>query len=197
MAARPMHWLATFMLAAATVAPAQAGVYRCKQPDGSTVFQDSECPAGAEVGQKTRDTGPKVDLTQPMEKRFRTPAEKARVDAAITVIGLQMGLKATLDYCQKYAAEGGNEIQALFASWRNQYAVVISASEALIEKYTTTSERVEAYSAVTELMARNFAIGASVDPARNASNCKAAPVKVKSFLANRYTDVYATVEKGR
>ena len=40
-------------------------------------------------------------------------------------------------------------------------------------------------------------VDAGNDAARNMDNCKSAPVKLRSFLANRHTDIYSAVGSGR
>jgi hypothetical protein len=192
------RWAAGLVLVLGLCGTAQAGVFRCKTADGATVFQDSECLGGAETVQKPKaDTGPAVDLTQPLAQRFKNSTEKARLDAALKVVGLQIALRSSVEHCQKYAAPHAAELQNVFGDWRNQHAIAIQTSERLIDKYTTMAERMEGYTEISELMGRNLLIRSTGDPARNAANCEAAPAKLRSFLANRYTDIYATVEKNR
>lgn len=177
---------------------AQAGVFRCKTSTGATVFQDSECQPGTESGQKPRsEAGEAVDLTQPLEKRFKTPGEKPRLEAAMKIIGLQIAIKATIEHCQKHAPTHAAELQSQFDAWRNQHAIAIQTSDKLVEKYTAMAERVTAYTEVGDLMQRALSIQNSMDPARSEANCQAAPTKMQSFLANRFANVYATVEKTR
>lgn len=177
---------------------AQAGVFRCKTPTGATVFQDSECQPGSETGQKPRsEAGEAVDKTQPLEKRFKNPGDKPRLEAAMKIIGLQIAIKATIEHCQKHAPTHAAELQGQFDTWRNQHAIAIQTSDQLVEKYTAMAERVTAYTEVGDLMQRALSIQNSMDPARSAANCQAAPSKLQSFLSNRFANVYATVEKTR
>lgn len=192
-----VRWLVPLSLVLAMCSPAHAGVFRCKAAGGATVFQDSECLPGSETVQKPKaDSGPAVDLTQPLEKRFKTPSEKVRLEAALKIIGLQLAMKSSVEHCQKYAAAPAAELQKVVDTWRNQHAIAIQTSDRLIERYTTLSERVDGYTELSELMGRTLSIQ-SRDPARSASNCQAAPAKMQSFLSNRYTDIYAIVEKTR
>jgi hypothetical protein len=195
---RSLRWLTGLALGCALSGAAHAGVFRCKAADGTTVFQDSECLVGAVTLQKPKaDTGPAVDLTQPLAQRFKNSTEKARLDAALKVVGLQIALRASVDHCQKYAAPHAGELQKVVDDWRNQHAISIQTSERLIDTYTTMAERMDGYTEIGDLMGRNLLTRATGDAARNAANCQAAPVKMRSFLANRYTDIYEAVGKDR
>jgi hypothetical protein len=193
-----LRWLSCVALLCAVSGAAHAGVFRCKAPDGTTVFQDSACVAGAETVQKPNaDAGPAVDLTLPLAQRLKNPGDKERLDAALKVIGLQLAMKASVEHCQKYAAPQVGELQSVVDGWASQHAPTIQTAERLVGKYTTPAERVDGYNEIADLMGRTLLTRASGDAARNASNCQAAPAKMRSFLANRYTDIYAAVGKDR
>lgn len=194
----PLRWLSGAALLCVFSGAAHAGVFRCKAPDGTTVFQDSACVAGAETVQKPRtDAGPAVDFTLPLVQRIKNPADKDRLDAALKLIGLQLAMKASVEHCQKYAAPQVGELQSVVDGWLAQHAPTIQTAERLVGKFTTPAERVDGYSEIADLMGRTLLTRAAGDAARNASNCQAAPAKMRSFLANRYTDVYAAVGKDR
>jgi Domain of unknown function (DUF4124) len=177
---------------------AHAGVFRCKAADGTTVFQDSACLAGAETVQKPKaDTGPAVDFTLPLAQRIKNPGDKDRLDASLKVIGLQLALKASVEHCRKYAAPQVPPLQSVVDDWLGRHASTIQTAERLVGRYTTPAERVDGYSEIADLMGRTLLTRASDEAARNASNCQTAPAKMRSFLANRYTDIYAAVGKDR
>lgn len=177
---------------------ASADVYKCKGPDGATIFQDSECGPGSQSLQVPKaSTGPAVDLTQPFEKRFKTPEEKDRLMAALKIAGLEVGMRKGIEFCKTHAAAEVNGIEQVYAEWRQQHAVAINAADRLIERYTTMRERSDGFNEVGALLDQSLQLRAGNDPARNADNCKSAPVKLRSFLANRHTDIYSVVGKAR
>lgn len=178
--------------------PALAGVFKCKGPDGTTIFQDSECGPGSQSLQTPKaNTGPAVDLTQPFEKRFKTPEEKDRLSAALKIAGLEMGMRKGIEFCRTHAAAHVAGIEQVYSAWRQQHAVAINTADQLIEKYTTLRERVDGFSEVGALMEQSLQLRAGNDAARNTDNCKSAPVKLRSFLTNRHTDIYSAVGSAR
>lgn len=178
--------------------PALAGVFKCKAPDGSTIFQDSECgPASQSPQAPKAGTGPVVDLTQPLEKRFKTSEEKGRLMAALKIAGLELGMRKGIEFCRTHAAEHVAGIEQIYSEWRQQHAVAIGTSERLIEKYTTTRERADGVSDVVALLEQSLQLRANNEAARNTDNCKSAPVKLRSFLSNRHTDIYSAVGSAR
>lgn len=194
----PLGFVAGLALTCAVSGAAHAGVFRCKAPDGKTVFQDSACLPSAETVQKPKpDTGPAVDLTQPLAQRLKNPGDKERLEAALKVMGLQLALKAAVEHCQKFAAAQVGELQSVVDGWLQQHASTVQTAERLVGRFTTPAERVDGYAEIGDLMGRTLLTRAAGDAARNASNCQAAPAKMRSFLANRYTDVYAAVGKDR
>lgn len=192
---RPVLALALVVAACGT---AQAGVYKCKGPAGDTVFQDSECAPGSQpLAAPKTDSGPTVDLTQPFEKRFKTPEEKARVMAALKIAGIELAMRKSIDFCKTRAAAQATGIEQIYDEWRKEHAMAVIASDQLIEKYTSARERVDGFSEVGDLLDQSLNLRTGSDPARQAEQCKNAPVKLKSFLANRHTDAYAAVGKPR
>lgn len=178
--------------------PALAGVFKCKTPDGATIFQDSECgPASQSLKAPSAGNGPAVDLTQPLEKRFKTSEEKGRLMAALKIAGLELGMLKGIEFCRTHAAAHVAGIEQIHSEWRQQHAVAIGASERLIEKYTTTRERAEGVSDIVALLEQSLQLRASNEAARNMDNCKSAPVKLRSFLSNRHTDIYSAVGSAR
>lgn len=176
---------------------ASAGVFKCKGPDGTVIFQDSACgPNSQSLQQVKADTGPAVDLSLPLAQRLKNPLDKRRLDAAIKISGVQMGLRKSLEHCQRNAPDQAAALQSLLNNWRSERASAISASDRLIEKYLTVSERMEAFTKANEALA-NIDLRASSDPAVNANNCKSAATKIRTLLDTRYTEVYAQVESGR
>lgn len=178
--------------------PAIAGVFKCKGPDGTTVFQDSECGPGSQPLQapKAGNSAP-VDLTQPLDKRFKTPEEKDRLMAALKIAGLDLGMRKGIEFCKTHAATHVAGIEQVYSEWRQQHAVVIGTADRLIEKYTTTRERTDGVSDIVALLEQSLQTRAGNDAARNTDNCKSAPVKLRSFLNNRHTDIYSAVGSGR
>jgi hypothetical protein len=178
--------------------PAIAGVFKCKGPDGTTVFQDSECGPGSQPLQapKAGNSAP-VDLTLPLDKRFKTPEEKDRLMAALKIAGLDLGMRKGIEFCKIHAATHVAGIEQVYSEWRQQHAVVIGTADRLIEKYTTTRERTDGVSDIVALLEHSLQTRAGNDAARNTDNCKSAPVKLRSFLNNRHTDIYSAVGSGR
>lgn len=178
--------------------PAIAGVFKCKGPDGTTVFQDSECGPGSQPLQapKAGNSAP-VDLTLPLDKRFKTPEEKDRLMAALKIAGLDLGMRKGIEFCKTHAAPHVPGIEQVYSEWRQQHAVVIGTADRLIEKYTTTRERTDGVSDIVALLEQSLQTRAGNDAARNTDNCKSAPVKLRSFLNNRHTDIYSAVGSGR
>jgi hypothetical protein len=195
---RSFGGLAGLALVCLASGAAHAGVFRCKAPDGTTVFQDSACLGSAETVQKPKvDAGPAVDLTQPLAQRLKTPGDKERLEAALKVMGLQLALKASLEHCQKFAPSQVGELQSVVDGWQQQHASTIQTAERVVNRYTAPAERADGYSEIGDLMGRTLLTRAAGDAARNASNCQAAPAKMRSFLTHRYTDVYTAVGKDR
>lgn len=187
--------LALALLVSGTV---QAGVYKCKGPNGTTVFQDSECGPGTQALAAPKvDTGPAVDLTQPFEKRFKTPEERDRVMAALKIAGMELAMRRSIEFCKTRAASHVAGIEQVYEQWRKDRAVAITASDQLIERYTSIKERSDGFSEVGNMLDQSLNLRAGNDPARNVDNCKSAPAKLKSFLANRHTEAYARVGKPR
>ena len=190
--------LAALALAAMLCGTAQAGVYKCKGPTGATVFQDSECGPGSQsLAAPKADTGPAVDLTQPFEKRFKTPEDKDRVMAAMKIAGMELAMRKSIDFCKVRAAAHVADIEQVYSDWRKDHALAITASDQLIEKYTSMKERSDAFTEVGGMIDQSLNLRAGNDAARNIDNCKNAPAKLKSFLANRHTDAYSAVGKPR
>jgi hypothetical protein len=178
--------------------PALAGVFKCKGPDGTTIFQDSECGPGSQ-SLKAPNAGsrPAVDLTQPMDKRFKTPEEKERLQAALKISGLDQGMRKGIEFCRTRAAAHVAGIEQVYNEWRQQHAVAIGTADRLIEKYTTTRERADSFSETGALLEQSLQFRAGNEAARNTDNCKSAPVKLRSFLTNRHTDIYSAVGSAR
>lgn len=186
------------VLSCALVGTASAGVYKCKAPDGTTIFQDSECGPGSQSLQAPKaSTGPAVDLTQPFEKRFKTPEERDRLMAALKIAGIEVGMRKGIEFCRTHSAPHVAGIEQVYSEWRQQHAVAIDAADRLIERYTTMRERSDGFSEVGALLEQSLQLRAGNDAARNMDNCKSAPVKLRSFLANRHTDIYSVVGKAR
>ena len=81
--------------------PALAAVFKCKAPDGATIFQDSECGPGSQPLQAPKaGNSPPVDLTQPLDKRFKTPEERDRLMAALKIAGLDLGMHKGIEFCK-------------------------------------------------------------------------------------------------
>jgi hypothetical protein len=76
-------------------------------------------------------------------------------------------------------------------------AMAITASDQLIEKYTSTRERVDGFTEVGNMLDQSLNLRSGNDATRNADNCKSAPAKLRSFLANRHTGAYSAVGKPR
>ena len=178
--------------------PALAAVFKCKAPDGATIFQDSECAPGSQSLQPAKSSaGPAVDLTQPFEKRFKTPEEKDRVMAALKIAGLEIGLRKTIEVCKVHGAAFASGGQQVYDDWRNQHASAIATSEKLIERYTTIRERSDGFTEIGGLLDQAVQLRAANDPGRSQENCKSAPVKIRSFLTHRNTEIYSVVNKAR
>ncbi|OOG79106.1 hypothetical protein B0E41_25080 [Hydrogenophaga sp. A37] len=174
-----------------------AGVFKCKGPDGTVIFQDSACGPNTQSLQPAKaDVGPAVNLSLPLAQRLKNPLDKRRLDAAIKISGMQMGLRKSLEHCQRNAPDQAAALQTLLNNWRSERASAISASERLIEKYLTMSERMDAFTKANEALS-SIDLRASSDPAVNANNCKNAVTKIRTLLDTRYADVYAQVESGR
>lgn len=189
--------MAVLACTGAMVGVASAGVFKCKGPDGTLIFQDSACGPNTQSLQPTKaDTGPAVDLSLPLAQRLKNPQDKRRLDAAIKISGVQMGLRKSLEHCQRNAPDQAAALQTLLNNWRSERASAISASERLIEKYLTMSERMDAFTQANEALA-SIDMRASSDPAVNANNCKNAATKIRTLLDTRYADVYTQVESGR
>lgn len=196
--ARRTARLATLAVVLLAAGAAQAGVYKCKGPNGATVFQDSECGPGTQsLATPKVDAGPTVDLTQPFEKRFKTPEERERVMAALKIAGIELAMRRSIEFCKTRAAEHATGIEQVYDQWRRERAVAIAASDQLIERYTSVKERSDGFSEVGGMLDQSLNLRAGNDPARSIDNCKSAPAKLKSFLANRHTEAYATVGKPR
>lgn len=177
---------------------AQAGVYKCKGPTGATVFQDSECGPGSQsLAAPKEETGPAVDLTQPLEARLKTPEEKTRLMAAMKIAGMELAMKKSVDFCKTRAPAHAGAIEQIYDAWRKDHIMAITASDQLIAKYTSMRERSDAFTEVGNLLDQSLNLRAGNDDARNVDNCKSAPTKLKSFLANRHTDAYSAVGKPR
>jgi hypothetical protein len=193
----PLHW-APVVLALLIAGTAHAGVYKCKGPDGRTVFQDSECGPGTQaIAAPKADTGPAVDLTQPFEKRFKTPEERDRVMAALKIAGMELAMRRSIEFCKSRAVEHSAGVQQVYDQWRKDRAIAIAASDQLIERYTSVKERSDGFSEVGNMLDQSLNLRAGNDAARNIDNCKSAPAKLKSFLANRHTEAYTLVGKPR
>lgn len=178
--------------------PALAGVFKCKGPGGAPVFQDSECGPGSQPLQAPKaGSGPAVDLTQPLEKRFKTPEEKDRLTAALKIAGLDLGMRKGIEFCKTHAAAHVAGIEQVYSGWRQQHVVAIGTADRLIEKYTTARERADGFSDIIALLEQSLQLRAGNDAARNTDNCKSAPVKLRSFLDNRHTDIYSAVGGAR
>ena len=178
--------------------PALAAVFKCKAPDGATIFQDSECGPGSQPLQAPKaGNSPPVDLTQPLDKRFKTPEERDRLMAALKIAGLDLGMRKGIEFCKTHAAAHVAGIEQVYSEWRQQHAAAINTADRLIEKYTTTRERADGVSDIVALLEQSLQTRAGNDPARNTDNCKSAPVKLRSFLDNRHTDIYSAVGSGR
>ena len=178
--------------------PALAGVFKCKGPDGTTIFQDSECgPASQSLQAPKAGTGPAVDLTQPFDKRFKTSEEKDRLMAALKIAGLDLGMSKGIEFCRTHAVAHVAGIEQVYNEWRQQHAVAIGTADRLIEKYTTTRERADSFSETGALLEQSLQLRAGNEAARNTDNCKSAPVKLRSFLTNRHTDIYSAVGSAR
>lgn len=193
-ARRPLMVLALALMACGT---AQAGVYKCKGPTGATVFQDSECGPGSQSLAAPRTDGPSVDLTQPFDKRFKTPEEKNRVLAALKISGMEQAMRRSIDFCKTRAAAHVAPIEQVYDEWRKEHALAITASEQLVEKYASVKERTDSANEVGSMLDQSLNLRAGNDPARNLDNCKSAPTKLKSFLDNRNTEAYSAVGKPR
>ena len=191
---RPLTALAVVILVCGT---AHAGVYKCKGPTGATVFQDSECGPGSQSLAAPKNDGPSVDLTQPFEKRFKTPEEKNRVMAAIKIAGMELAIRRSIDFCKTRAAAHVAPIEQVYGEWRKEHALAITASDQLIERYTSVRERTDGFTEAGNMLDQSLNLRAGNDPARNVENCKSAPAKLKSFLDNRYTEIYSAVGKPR
>jgi hypothetical protein len=189
--------LAVLACTAAMAGAASAGVFKCKGPNGVLIFQDSACgPATQSLQPVKADNGPAVDLSLPMDQRIKNPLDKRRLDAAVKISGMQMGLRKSLEHCQRNAPDQAGLLQNLLNNWRSERASAISASDRLVEKYLTVSERQEAFVKANEALT-NIDMRASSDPAVNANNCKNAATKLRALLDTRYADAYVQVESGR
>lgn len=189
--------LAVLACAAAMAGTASAGVFKCKGPNGVLIFQDSACSPTTPSQQPAKaDHGPAVDLLLPLDQRIKNPLDKRRLDAAVKVSGAQMGLRKSLEHCQRNAPGQAAGLQNLLSTWRSERAAVIGTSERLLEKYLTASERADALAKFNEGLT-HIDLRASSDPAVNANNCKNAANKLRTLLDTGYTDVYAQVESGR
>lgn len=185
-------------LACSVSGPASARVFKCKGPDGAIVFQDSECAPGSQSMQPaTSSSGPAVDLTQSFDKRFKTPEERERVMAALKIAGLEMGLRKSIEVCRAHGAAYATGIQQVYDEWRNQHVIAITTSDKLIERYTTTRERSDGFAEVSGLLDQAVQLRAGNDLARSQENCKNAPLKIRSFLTHRNTEIYSVVNKAR
>ncbi len=177
---------------------ASANVFRCKLPNGTTVFQDVECKPEAEALRPPKtDTRSGVDFTLPLAQRIPNAAEKSKLDAAMTVAGLQRAMSLSLEHCEKHGAAHAGDINQVIQEWRQQRALALENSERLLARYTTATERAEGQKEIIDLMGRSLLTRDTQNVARNATNCMAAPAKLRSFLANRYTEVYAVIDKPR
>ncbi|MGM9428268.1 DUF4124 domain-containing protein [Hydrogenophaga sp. MI9] len=197
MAKPALRPLAALALAVMLCGSAHAGVFKCKGPTGATVFQDSECGPGSQSLVAPKTDAPAVDLTQPLEKRFKTPEEKSRVMAAMKIAGMELAMRKSIDFCKTRAAEHVAGIEQVYDEWRKDHIMAITASDQLIEKYTSMKERSDAFTEVGNMLDQSLNLRAGNDVARNVDNCKSAPAKLKSFLANRHTDAYSAVGKPR
>jgi len=190
--------LAVLACTAGLAGAASAGVFKCKGPNGVLIFQDSACgPASQSLQPDKADNGPAVDLSLPMDQRIKSPLDKRRLDAAIKISGVQMGLRKSIEHCQRNAPDQAAGLQNLLSSWRSERASAISASERLTEKYLTAPERLDAFTRANEALNAGIDLRASSDPAVNANNCKNAATKLRTLLDTRYADVYAQVEGAR
>lgn len=188
---------ALLALACTVSAPASARVFKCKGPDGTIVFQDSECAAGSQSMQSATAAGPAVDLTQAFDKRFKTPEERERVMAALKIAGLELGLRKSIELCKTHGAAYATGIQQVYDEWRNQHAIAITTSDKLIERYTTARERSDGFGEVSGLLDQSIQLRAGNDTERSRENCKNAPVKIRSFLTHRNTEIYSVVNRAR
>lgn len=177
---------------------AQAGIFKCKAPDGSLVIQDSECSSSTTpLHPPKANEGPAVNLSLPLSERVKTPWDKRRLEAAIKISGIQLGLRKSVEHCQRNAPEQAAGLQSLFNNWRSERASAIATSERVIEKYLTLSERMEAFTKAHDALTAGIEMRASSDPAVNANNCKNATTKLRNLLDTRYADVYTQVEATR
>lgn len=197
-ATRGAGHLLTLAVALLFAGAAQAGVYKCQGPNGATVFQDSECGPGTQaLAAPKPDAGPAVDLTQPFDKRFKTPEERDRVMAALKIAGMELAMRRSIEFCKTRAAEHAPAIEQVYDRWRKDRAAAITASDQLIERYTSVKERTEGFSEVSGMLDQSLNLRAGNDAARNVDNCRSAPAKLRSFLDNRHTEAYVTVGKPR
>ena len=199
---RPAHvvqsLLVVLALSSTLGATASAGVFKCKGPNGALIFQDSECGPGSQSLQSPKSgTGPAVDLTQPFDKRFKTAEERDRLMAALKIAGLEVGMRKGIEFCRTHAAGHVAGIEQIYGEWRNQHTAAIDTSDRLIETYTTLRERTDGFNEIGALLDQSLQLRAGNDAARNTDNCKSAPVKLRSFLANRHTEIYSVVGKAR
>ena len=189
--------LSVLACTAAMAGAASAGVFKCKGPDGVLIFQDSACgPATQSLQPAKADHGPAVDLSLPLDQRVKNPSDKRRLDAAVKISGMQMGLRKSIEHCQRNAPDQAAGLQNLLSTWRSERASVIGASERLIEKYLTVTERTDALTKFSDGL-NHIDLRASSDPAVNANNCKNAATKLRTLLDTRFAEVYAQVESGR
>ena len=117
--------------------------------------------------------------------------------AALKIAGIEVGMRKGIEFCRTHAAPHVAGIEQVYSEWRQQHAVAIDAADRLIERYTTMRERSDGFSEVGALLEQSLQLRAGNDAARNMDNCKSAPVKLRSFLANRHTDIYSVVGKAR
>ena len=191
------RWLLIAVGALSMTGAAHAAVFKCKGADGSLVFQDSPCgPSTQALQPAAASDGPPVNRSLPLDQRVKNPYDKRRLDAAIHIAGLQSGLRKRLEHCQKHAPEQAPLLQSLLDGWRDERAAAIAASERLLDRYLTATERADALSQFDSALSGTIELSINSDPAVNANNCKNAALKMRQFMDKRYASDYTTVVGG-
>lgn len=192
------RWMVIAVGALWMTGAAHAAVFKCKGADGTLVFQDSPCgPSTQPLQPAAASDGPAVNRSLPLDQRVKNTYDKRRLDAAIHIAGLQSGVRKRLEHCQKHAPEQAPLLQSLLDGWRSERAAAIAASERLLDKYLTATERVDALAQFDNALSGTIELSANSDPAVNANNCKNAALKLRQFMDKRYASDYATVDGGR
>lgn len=192
------RWLVIAAGAVAVTGAAHAAVFKCKGADGTLVLQDSACgPSTQALHPAAANDGPPVNLSLPLDQRVKNPHDKRRLDAAVHITGLQSGLRKRIEHCQKHAPKQVPVMQSLLDGWRSERAAAIAASERLMEKYLTATERVDALAQFDRALSSPIEMSINSDPAVNANNCKSAALKMRQFMEKRYAGDYTTVVGAR